>query len=622
MHSKITGHWTSYFLSLVLFFASAPAFSDVANVQIIDAALKTPGPKGAPLATPLKVAVSLPDRWPVEQVFGTWTYHLSTKITPCNAQAPCHEPWALWIKAVGGDIRIWVNDQMVSNLIGIGGGPDDSLRRPQLVVIPQALLHSGSNEVTIEVKSTGAPAADGLSRIWWGPANALGEIHAKREHRILGTSYAVAFVAAIGCLGAMVVAVRLGRTEAWFFFLASLFWALRETVLLLGPWGWLANEMAQVTVMSQGIAVCSAVLLMLSLLPEKQPWATRVTTFVLVSLPFVTYVMHGHQSSGHALTWLHAGWLIPGAMMILTSMKSAWTHRSRMVMLIAGANLVSALLMNIDIWQLHIGRSQMGFEHLPLTSYLLLTFSVVVGMSALLRIGEVLRKEQNQSSELYRQVRLQRDEIDALYRGQIERQNREAVAAERSRIVRDMHDGLGSHLVGLLSTVQSSNYSQQELKQDVSDALDELRMTIDTLEPMDDDLAGTLGQLRFRLDSRLRHCGIQVKWSMERLPQDCIISPLQQTHLRRLLYEAFTNIIKHAQATSISVTGYLDSNARCHTIVVKDNGKGFDLSAQGGGRGLSNMKTRAKLMAAQLDISSVPSQGTQIQISLPAKLDF
>ncbi len=621
LHSRPTQPWFAHLWQVLaaigFVFAWGQAFADVPQVQILDQAYKTPGARQPGLAATPAVTVSLPDRWAPAPSDSTWVYRLNVDPASCTSPGTRLEPCALWIKALGGDIRIWVNGQLLADVVGAGGGPDDSLRRPLLAVVPQALLRPGINTTEIELRSTGAPSADGLSRVWWGPAHALQALHATREQRILGTSYAVAFAAAIGCLGAVFAAVRLARPEAWLFFLASLFWALREVVLLLGPWGERAASMAQVTVMAQGVAVCSAVLLMLRLLPDRHPLATRTTGLILLGLPFAAYLTQGHQATWRGVTLLHAGWIIPGTLMIFASMRSLWVHRTRVVTLIAGANLVSAVLMNMDIWQLHLGNSPMGLEHLPLTSYLLLTFSLVVSVSALLRIGDALRKEQNQSSELYRQVRLQRNEIDALYRSQAERQKSEAVAAERSRIVRDMHDGLGSQLVGLMSTVQSANYSRQELTQEVSDALDELRMTIDTLEPMDDDLVSTLGQLRFRLEPRLRHCGIQVKWSMEGLPNHCAISPLAQTHVRRLLYETFTNVIKHAHASAIHVTGHLDQALKQHTIVVQDNGIGFDVSTQMGGRGLSNMKARAKLMGADIEISSAPNQGTRIKIGLP-----
>jgi len=97
----------------------------------------------------------------------------------------------------------------------------------------------------------------------------------------------------------------------------------------------------------------------------------------------------------------------------------------------------------------------------------------------------------------------------------------------------------------------------------------------------------------------------------------------------RIVQESLNNIIKHALATAVEI-GLAFSDQQL-VIEVADNGRGFDLADAGSatlqangsgmppsnGAGIKNMKSRAQLINAELAISSVPSTGTRIRLTLP-----
>ena len=86
-------------------------------------------------------------------------------------------------------------------------------------------------------------------------------------------------------------------------------------------------------------------------------------------------------------------------------------------------------------------------------------------------------------------------------------------------------------------------------------------------------------------------------------------------HILRILQEAFTNVVKHAGATSIQVETGLDPEGKHVYIQVRDNGTGF--SGERIGRGIASMRDRAKIIGARLDIQP-SAAGTTVNLLLPA----
>lgn len=100
----------------------------------------------------------------------------------------------------------------------------------------------------------------------------------------------------------------------------------------------------------------------------------------------------------------------------------------------------------------------------------------------------------------------------------------------------------------------------------------------------------------------------------------CAIAHLivnQEIHLGvyRILQEQFTNIIKHAAATTADIVFSIEDNHLCFTI--KDDGKGFDIHAKRPGIGLTNMQTRAESLQGNLFINSTPGRGCTMLVELP-----
>ena len=90
--------------------------------------------------------------------------------------------------------------------------------------------------------------------------------------------------------------------------------------------------------------------------------------------------------------------------------------------------------------------------------------------------------------------------------------------------------------------------------------------------------------------------------------------------LFRILQEAINNILKHADATTITVN--LDFSQQQLQMEITDNGKGFNLAEVSGqpeaGAGLKNMQKRIRMISGRFSMETEPGKGTRIDIRLPA----
>jgi signal transduction histidine kinase len=198
-----------------------------------------------------------------------------------------------------------------------------------------------------------------------------------------------------------------------------------------------------------------------------------------------------------------------------------------------------------------------------------------------------------------------------------------AVAEERARIARELHDSAGNALVAAIQHAQlcqhllsqSPEQAHQQLSEHITalkHALDEMRELVFHLRPVSlspDEFASALRQFVARFSQRT---GVQVNLQMDDLP---ISSPAMSIALMRLVQEALTNAVKHGKATVIEVT--LKREGKNLVGIISDNGVGFDPERTSAGLGLQTMWERVAAFGGSLKIQSASQQGTTIKFMLP-----
>lgn len=192
-------------------------------------------------------------------------------------------------------------------------------------------------------------------------------------------------------------------------------------------------------------------------------------------------------------------------------------------------------------------------------------------------------------------------------------ERRKAVDVERNRIMLDLHDGIGGQLVSTLAYMESSGHEDPTLKEALEAALRDLALILDSLDSHD-SLTTLLGMLRTRLEPLLSDHGLRFNWQIMDDPVVPNAGPSTNLHLARIVQEAITNVIKHAQASTVTV--YTDAR----TIVIADDGIGIDPAIIActtcPGHGIAGMRQRAADMHATFDIER-RNKGTNILLRFP-----
>jgi signal transduction histidine kinase/ligand-binding sensor domain-containing protein len=196
--------------------------------------------------------------------------------------------------------------------------------------------------------------------------------------------------------------------------------------------------------------------------------------------------------------------------------------------------------------------------------------------------------------------------------------------AERSRIATELHDnllqnvsGLALQLDGLSKTVAapaSAKDRLRELRAQAENWLREAREAVWDLK-MPFLEGGNFGEkLRKSIEQIIGSHGIQLDLSI--IGQQKPLAPKLEEQLIRILREAARNAVAHSQAKEIALrVSYTDSNV--FRIQMQDNGCGFDpreASLKLGHWGLEIMRERARQIGADLEVSSTPGYGTQLNL--------
>ncbi len=189
------------------------------------------------------------------------------------------------------------------------------------------------------------------------------------------------------------------------------------------------------------------------------------------------------------------------------------------------------------------------------------------------------------------------------------------IANERQRILRDMHDGIGSQLIALLSAAKTGQLKQKNLEITLSQSLTDLRLMIDSLDSVSSDFAVALGTFRTRIDPSLQAAGYKLHWNIADLPLGISLSPRKILNIYRILQECIANIIKHANATEITISVFpnLDNTPVSYDVEIQDNGSGLKLR-ENIGYGLDNMHRRADTIGAEL-LFHTTEEGVCIRLS-------
>ncbi len=205
-----------------------------------------------------------------------------------------------------------------------------------------------------------------------------------------------------------------------------------------------------------------------------------------------------------------------------------------------------------------------------------------------------------------------------------------AIAEERARIAREIHDGIAQALafsalkLDLVSRLMYSDTkkAEQELvstKATLREMIKEVRRSIFALRPIDLERHGFIETIRRYCVDYGQQNNMHITLALDELPQ---LTAKSEAVLFRIFQEAMNNVAKHAGASKVCVTlGQTDTGQAF--IAVEDDGKGFDLLnvsdrvTSAGGLGLKQMRERLENRGGKFDVTTAPTQGTKVFASVP-----
>ncbi len=208
----------------------------------------------------------------------------------------------------------------------------------------------------------------------------------------------------------------------------------------------------------------------------------------------------------------------------------------------------------------------------------------------------------------------------------------QAQEKERERIAREIHDDLGQSLVTFKIFLQSTllapgfkgaskDKGSAKLIRDINAIIEKTRHFTASLRPSTLEVLG-LGAALKVLMGEFKRKDLSIKFasaaSLDRLKLQG-----EAINLYRIIQEALTNIVKHAQATKVDITMKVIKGQL--TLSIKDNGRGFrqDKSFReqpnSPGIGLSTMRERAWLLKGDIEVKSEAAKGTTIILTIPVQ---
>jgi len=194
---------------------------------------------------------------------------------------------------------------------------------------------------------------------------------------------------------------------------------------------------------------------------------------------------------------------------------------------------------------------------------------------------------------------------------------------ERRRLLRDLHDGVGPTLASFSQRLdaaadlvnndpQASVELLKELKGQVKGTVAEIRRLVYALRPPVLDEFGLVSAIREHVAQYMGPNGLSISFEVtEPMPP---LPAAVEVAAYRILLEAFTNVVRHAEATRCHIKLILDDDSLL--LEVSDDGKGLSTKARSG-IGTASMRERAAELGGEYTLENISSGGTRVRARLP-----
>lgn len=435
--------------------------------------------------------------------------------------------------------------------------------------------------------------------------------------RIRSAEIAAGVLSVIALFGFAIWLAQPADTKHLLLGLAAASFAVRQAhFFVVVPWGspplfwWLA-------VISMAWAMCLILLFALRYYDHPRGWMETSLVGAALAISLVTVPGYGVDAYAYAgLIYIALAPIAVIAGVIL--LRRAVREPGLPQLLLAGGYLIN-LVLNLN--DLAIQQRWISIERpfLGPIGAVLMCGSFIIALTT--RYSQSLGEVAALNEKLEARVRERQLELERTHQRLSVALADQVRAEERQRLMREIHDGIGAQLTTALAAAEHGGRSDEQAVRALRSAIADLKLTVDSLEPVDGDLPSLLGNLRYRLTPQFRHAGLDVNWAVTPLPALAWLQPPHALHILRLLQEALSNMIQHAHAHRVSVETGVSQDPDGIWVDIRDDGCGFDPTMASQGRGLANMQARASALGGQLSLNSQPGRGTSVRLWLPLLQD-
>jgi len=533
------------------------------------------------------------------------------------------EPWGLYLQRLGNAYEIRLNGRLLAQ----GGDLErfnqgDAGHMPRLLDIPEGYL-SRHNLLSVRIRAD-AGRHGGLSRLVIGRVD---EVYPLFRNSYLwlstGTLLVTGFSVVVGLVALALWATqaqegadgRVRRDPLYLYAaLAELAWSLRVgnghiespplawpwwgvlPVVALGAWGvFMVFFSMELTGWRRSPLVLGFrrwLVLLLVLGPVAAVWALGFGHPLVLTLWYgalgLSFLAFGLWFVAHAAR-------VPGA-------------SQRIVALAVVTNVL------VGLRDLYVFRIDPAYPSNSLLYYSSVLFGLTLGYVVIARFRQVSAHARELMGTLTSRIAERERELNSSYQRLEALAREQERTSERTRILRDMHDGVGSHISAAIRQLQSGRARDEDVLQTLRDSLDQLKLTIDAMHLPHGDITALLANLRYRLEPRFAASDVELQWAVDLLEPVQRLDGLSMRHLQFMVFEALSNVLQHAHASWLRIEAVMvPEGAR---IRIVDNGQGFDVSLPPR-KGLASMRERAAAIGARLSVDSAPGR-TVVEILVPA----
>jgi signal transduction histidine kinase len=497
----------------------------------------------------------------------------------------------------------------------------DYAKAPQYVLIPAQLLQK-DNVFRISIYADGGRRG-GLSTVTVGPEDEVRDIYSQAYRwRVTGSMAVVVFSLVVSVMALVLWMTQSDSGVARGFIrdgvylsagVAELCWVVRlsDVTLVHPPVSWPWWSLVQ-TVAYAGWICCAALFCHHVACWHRHAsmrWVRAVLWALFLTSAPAAYLAQTQYQELYLTAWLgFASFLFIGYGLFYfwAALRRPTTER----MLVATAGLLNVMVGFRDWLVIRLGDN---FEQTNWIRFSSVLFGLALGYIVIARFREASTQAMDLMANMATKVVEKEQALAASYQ-QLERLAREQErTAERSRILRDMHDGVGSHISAAIRQLQSGKASNEQMLQTLRESLDQLKLSIDAMNLLPGDITALLANLRYRLEPRFKASDIELQWDVDLLPPLARLDDKAMRQLQFMVFEALSNVLQHAHASAlrIELRGTAGGGAQLRVI---DNGCGFD-PQHVKPKGLGSLRERAVAMGARLEVSSAPGR-TVVEIVL------